>query len=100
MDLRKLKTLIDLVQQSGIAELEITEGEEKVRISRGTTGIAVAPAGAPPAAVYLTGAPAQAAVEATAAAAAAATGYDHRRDQERRRADAGGRRLQFGALVL
>ncbi len=34
MDLRKLKTLIDLVQQSGIAELEITEGEEKVRISR------------------------------------------------------------------
>ena len=34
MDLRKIKTLIDLVQQSGIAELEITEGEEKVRISR------------------------------------------------------------------
>jgi acetyl-CoA carboxylase biotin carboxyl carrier protein len=41
MDLRKLKTLIDLVQQSGIAELEITEGEEKVRISRGVpTGTA------------------------------------------------------------
>jgi len=38
MDLRKVKTLIDLVQQSGIAELEITEGEEKVRISRGVTG--------------------------------------------------------------
>ena|SRR5687767_11369837 len=38
MDLRKLKTLIDLVQQSGIAELEITEGEERVRISRGPTG--------------------------------------------------------------
>lgn len=37
MDLRKVKTLIDLVQQSGIAELEITEGEEKVRISRGVT---------------------------------------------------------------
>jgi acetyl-CoA carboxylase biotin carboxyl carrier protein len=37
MDLRKLKTLIDLVQQSGIAELEITEGEEKVRISRGSS---------------------------------------------------------------
>ena len=36
MDLRKLKSLIDLVQQSGIAELEITEGEEKVRISRGS----------------------------------------------------------------
>jgi acetyl-CoA carboxylase biotin carboxyl carrier protein len=42
MDLRKLKTLIDLVQQSGIAELEITEGEEKVRISRfGTPGAAM-----------------------------------------------------------
>ena len=39
MDLRKLKTLIDLVQQSGIAELEITEGEEKVRISRGVAGV-------------------------------------------------------------
>ena len=32
MDLRKLKKLIDLVEESGIAELEITEGEEKVRI--------------------------------------------------------------------
>jgi len=42
MDLRKLKTLIDLVQQSGIAELEITEGEERVRISRGTSGSAPA----------------------------------------------------------
>jgi len=38
VDLRKVKTLIDLVQQSGIAELEITEGEEKVRISRGAAG--------------------------------------------------------------
>ena len=35
MDLRKLKKLIDLVQESGIAELEITEGEEKVRIAKG-----------------------------------------------------------------
>lgn len=34
MDLRKLKKLIDLVEESGIAELEITEGEERVRISR------------------------------------------------------------------
>ena len=47
MDLRKLKTLIDLVQQSGIAELEISEGEERVRISRG--GVA-APATSAPAA--------------------------------------------------
>ncbi len=35
MDLRKIKTLIDLLQQSDITELEITEGEERVRISRG-----------------------------------------------------------------
>jgi acetyl-CoA carboxylase biotin carboxyl carrier protein len=34
MDLRKLKKLIDLVQESGIGEIEITEGEEKVRITR------------------------------------------------------------------
>ena len=44
MDLRKLKKLIDLVEQSGIAELEITEGEERVRISRG--GVVAAPVAA------------------------------------------------------
>src|SRR5438046_6181842 len=38
MDLRKLKKLIDLVQESGIGEIEITEGEEKVRISRQVAG--------------------------------------------------------------
>lgn len=38
MDLRKLKKLIDLVEESGIAELELTEGEEKVRISRQPSG--------------------------------------------------------------
>ena len=38
MDLRKLKKLIDLVQESGIGEIEITEGEEKVRISRQPSG--------------------------------------------------------------
>jgi acetyl-CoA carboxylase biotin carboxyl carrier protein len=44
MDLRKLKTLIELVETSGIAELEIQEGEERVRITR-----AIAPApGMPP----------------------------------------------------
>jgi len=48
MDLRKLKKLIDLVEESGIAELEITEGEEKVKIVKGG-GISLAPAaGAPP----------------------------------------------------
>jgi acetyl-CoA carboxylase biotin carboxyl carrier protein len=38
MDLRKLKKLIDLVEESGIAELEITEGEERVRIARVLAG--------------------------------------------------------------
>lgn len=54
MDLRKLKKLIDLVEQSGIAELEITEGEEKVRISRGAmmgSGAGAAPAHHPVAVV-------------------------------------------------
>ena len=51
MDLRKLKKLIDLVQESGIAELEITEGEERVRIARGGA-VSVTPlAGSAPAAV-------------------------------------------------
>ena len=53
MDLRKLKKLIDLVQESGIAELEITEGEEKVRINRvgipGHPGMMNVPQVAPPA---------------------------------------------------
>ncbi len=42
MDLRKVKALIDLVEKSGISELEITEGEERVRISRATVA-AIAP---------------------------------------------------------
>ena len=63
MDLRKLKKLIDLVQESGIGELEITEGEEKVRISRMGTGAPVvmasptlAPMAAPAAAAPAAGA--------------------------------------------
>jgi acetyl-CoA carboxylase biotin carboxyl carrier protein len=68
MDLRKLKKLIDLVQESGIAELEITEGEERVRIASGGA-ISVTPLAA--AALPAT-APAAAAAVAPAAAAAAA----------------------------
>ena len=51
MDLRKLKKLIDLVQESGISELEVTEGEEKVKIVKsGGSGVAyAAPAPPPPA---------------------------------------------------
>ncbi len=56
MDLRKLKKLIDLVQESGISELEVTEGEEKVRIakqlpaSQAVSYITAAPAASPAAA--------------------------------------------------
>ena len=43
MDIRKIKKLIELVEQSGINELEIAEGEESVRISRGSTVVQGAP---------------------------------------------------------
>ena len=43
MDIRKIKKLIELVEESGITELEITEGEESVRISRGGVVAQVAP---------------------------------------------------------
>jgi acetyl-CoA carboxylase biotin carboxyl carrier protein len=67
MDLRKLKKLIDLVQESGIAELEITEGEEKVKIVKGgnVSVSAVAP-------VHVAPIEARAAVPAAAAPAPAA----------------------------
>ena len=47
MDLRKLKTLIDLVAESGIAEIEVTEGEDKVRIVKHAQASVVAPAATP-----------------------------------------------------
>jgi acetyl-CoA carboxylase biotin carboxyl carrier protein len=49
MDIRKVKKLIELLEESGIAELEIKEGEESVRISRqGSQAPAPAPAAPPP----------------------------------------------------
>lgn len=47
MDIRKIKKLIELLEESGVAEIEIKEGEESVRISRSTAGPAVMMA-APP----------------------------------------------------
>ena len=70
MDLRKLKTLIDLVSESGVAELEITEGEDHVRIVN-RTGVAVQAAPAPAPQMVIAAAPATApALPATAPAAA------------------------------
>ncbi|MDY0011829.1 MAG: acetyl-CoA carboxylase biotin carboxyl carrier protein [Rhodocyclaceae bacterium] len=72
MDLRKLKKLIDLVQESGISELEVTEGEEKVRIAKHMPA---------PAASYMTHVPAAAPLapapvaEAPAAANALPAGH-------------------------
>jgi acetyl-CoA carboxylase biotin carboxyl carrier protein len=66
MDLRKLKKLIDLVQESGIGELEITEGEEKVKIVKGGA-ITVMPA---PVAAVPVAAPVAAGIPAAPAAAA------------------------------
>jgi acetyl-CoA carboxylase biotin carboxyl carrier protein len=64
MDLRKLKKLIDLVQESGIAELEITEGEEKVKIVKGgVVSVSAPPVMSMPAAAP-SGAPAPAAAPA------------------------------------
>jgi len=44
MDIRKVKKLIELLEESGVAEIEISEGEESVRISRFPSGAAAAPA--------------------------------------------------------
>jgi acetyl-CoA carboxylase biotin carboxyl carrier protein len=75
MDLRKLKTLIDLVAESGIAELEVTEGEDKVRIAKfspapvaptSPTTLVTAPLTAAPAVAGLPAAAAPAAVAAPA----------------------------------
>lgn len=80
MDIRKVKKLIELLEESGIAEIEISEGEESVRISRYPPGGAHAPApvvhyAAPVAPAY---APAPAgAAPAAAPAAPAAARNDH-----------------------
>jgi acetyl-CoA carboxylase biotin carboxyl carrier protein len=75
MDIRKVKKLIELLEESGIAEIEISEGEESVRISRYPQGMAIAapqmmapmpaPAAAPPPAATAS-APAPAAPAANA----------------------------------
>ncbi|GAB3242650.1 acetyl-CoA carboxylase biotin carboxyl carrier protein [Chitinimonas naiadis] len=74
MDLRKLKKLIDLVEESGIAEIEVTEGEEKVRITRVSQNAPVMYAQAPMQHYMPAGAPAAAAPVATDVAAPAASG--------------------------
>ncbi|MEN7528458.1 MULTISPECIES: acetyl-CoA carboxylase biotin carboxyl carrier protein [unclassified Cupriavidus] len=67
MDLRKLKTLIDLVAESGISELEVTEGEGKVRIVKQPPQVVAAPMAMP----QMQALPAAAAAPAAAAPVAA-----------------------------
>ena len=70
MDIRKVKKLIELLESSNIAEIEIKEGEEAVRISRGSTAT-TAPVAYAPAPVAPIAAPVAAPMEAEAAAPAA-----------------------------
>ena len=74
MDLRKLKTLIDLVAESGIAELEVTEGEDKVRIVKHAATLA---APALPPTVFAAAPVAPSAADAAAAAAKAEEAAGH-----------------------
>ena len=82
MDIRKVKKLIELLDESGIAEIEITEGEESVRISRYSQHApAPAPAPAPQAAVMTAPAassppPATTPAQAAAPAEAEEDGYE------------------------
>ena len=83
MDLRKLKKLIDLVEESGIAEIEVTEGEEKVRITRSVAAPAVQTVyAAAPAPVAAPAAAAQAASAPAAPAALAAAPANHANAQK------------------
>ena len=69
MDIRKVKKLIELLEESGVAEIEIHEGEESVRISRHASGApVVAPAAVMPAAPAPVAAPAAAPAETPPAA--------------------------------
>jgi acetyl-CoA carboxylase biotin carboxyl carrier protein len=83
MDIRKVKKLIELLEESGIAEIEISEGEESVRISRYPAGggaapiVHYAPAPMAPMAAAPMAAPAAAPAIAAPAAPAAAAKADH-----------------------
>jgi acetyl-CoA carboxylase biotin carboxyl carrier protein len=59
VDLRKIKKLIELVEESGIAELEVRDGDESIRIARPTGGAALVPAAMPVAQAAPWGEPAQ-----------------------------------------
>lgn len=80
MDIRKIKKLIELVEESGIMEIEISEGEESVRISRGSSAPQAVQYTLPPAAPMPAAAPSAPAENASAAPATPAmpTGHEVR----------------------
>ena len=77
MDIRKVKKLIELLEESEVAEIEIHEGEESVRISRMPQGITAAPQVIQAAPMAAPPAPATAAAEAAPAAAEEAVPQGH-----------------------
>ena len=76
MDIRKIKKLIELLEESGLAEIEITEGEESVRIARNAPAAQVLTQYAAAPAPVAAAAPVQAAAPATSAAAQAPAARD------------------------
>jgi len=77
MDLRKLKTLIDLVSDSNVSELEITEAEGKVRIVKGPVGVPMAQYAPPPVAHVTAPAPVASAAPAVPEAPPAPVSTEH-----------------------
>ena len=75
MDLRKIKKLIDILEDSNLAELEIREGEESVRLSRMPKGVAIAQSAPPPVAHLHHVEPARQTPAAAAAGDAAASAH-------------------------
>ena len=81
MDIRKVKKLIELLEESGVSEIEIKEGEESVRISRHPSGVAQVAAPAARHEVAITGPAAPEHAAASAMQAPTATGLGHASDK-------------------
>lgn len=75
MDLRKIKTLIELLEASDLSEIEINEGEDSIRLSRVSSMVAAAPVAAAPVALATAPAAAPSAAPAAEAPAAVAAGH-------------------------
>ncbi len=97
MDIRKIKKMIELLEESGIAEIEIKEGEETLRIARAVPG--QPPVYAPMAAAACRSRPLRGRAQAAAPAASAASPAVHARRRRTHRHRADGRHLLFGPFA-